>query len=959
VCLGHVFLFVLLSAPATLFAQTLQTWEDQFLDRSKIQSLQNVVIDTVQGLITLEPIRETNTQGQPFRVVLSGIDKSFYEPTGIANFPLSNANVVDIDPVPGQPDLYLVTDLSNRVIFAYNAATNRAATTDLASGLGVLNPQDAFPYIDGNNTAKVLITDSDPSQVLKINVGNLNLEWSFQSGLLRPSDAIVLPRSEVLICDSGNDRIVAVDTTTDLITWEFGSRSIFSNPVDVDLDPTSAGNVDVYLVTDMNNHRVVLVRRDNSEIVFQFGKTGVSGNTDSTLTFPVDADPLPNGNVIIADAGNNRLIEVNRQGQIVWRFAREVFGLRDVDRIASDIHRDKTLVAGRENASASVVTAKRFSYESEEFISPPKDFGQPVDFDSLFFTGIIPSETGIRLRLRTVQDLSDTTNAVWYGPKGTGDYYTTSPSLINPIHDGDRFYQFRAFLDTQNRLKTPELLSVDVKATYFRADTQGVVLSRIVRDSADAIITNWRTLRFTTQLPIPSDNLIVVEVLDSLGTTSFASYHAGQSPDNSFDIDPDRVSALKGHQALRLRATLSTTNAFASPKLLSWAVEWNSVKLGPSQTSFVNAIGTRVSRYRVNTTPGDSVYIQVADPNVLPLSDSVQVEVRSTLAGDSERVLLVIDRASRAFYRSKTGLRLVLAGQTATSNNNLLEVRDRDDLTVSYVDPFDPGDQSNATAQVIQNARGTIQIEGSNGVARDSVDTTDLIFVRVLGETDRNLSPTQQDTIVAQIFDPRSTDLENIILVELPDQSNAFNTGNFITPAGIGLVGTGSPQGDGKLYVVGGSTVTARFKDPDARLDEPPIEDFVPVRPGGGDIFVTSNDKFALEIAPNPYRVRNGGAIKLRAQVRSGSLMMRRVEIFNLAGEKVTTIPEGSIRFGSSPSIGAAEGPVVALDWWNVQGDDGQPVATGTYFAKFHVTLTGAGGDVNQITDLKKLVILQ
>jgi hypothetical protein len=235
------------------------------------------------------------------------------------------------------------------------------------------------------------------------------------------------------------------------------------------------------------------------------------------------------------------------------------------------------------------------------------------------------------------------------------------------------------------------------------------------------------------------------------------------------------------------------------------------------------------------------------------------------------------------------------------------------------------------------------------------VDTTDLIFVHVLGETDRNLSPTQLDTIVAQIFDPRSTDLENIILVE-----TAANTGNFKTlDPGIGLVGTGSPQGDGKLYVVSGSTVTARFRDPDARSDESPIETFVPVRPGGGDIFPTSNDKFALEIAPNPSRVKDGGGIKLRAQVRSGSLILRHVEIFNLAGEKVTTIPEGSIRFGSSPSIGSNEGPVVALNWWNVQGDDGQPVAMGTYFAKFHVTLTDNRGAVNQITDLKKLVILQ
>ncbi len=949
-------LAALLLAPAALHAQTIRSWEDEFLNRRKIDSLQNADIDTVQGFITLTPNRETSTQGQQFRAVLSGIDNTFFEPHEISGSPLNPPiTIVDIDTVPGEPEVYLITDFQNRVVMGYNAATSQPVSVNLISGKNVQTPQDAFPFRE-RGTLKVLITDSQTRRVLKVNANNGNLEWSYQNGLLNPRDAVMLPRSsEVLICDSGNDRIVTVDTTTDAITWQFGDRSIFRNPVDVDFDPTSALNVDVYLVTDQDNHRVILVRRDNSQITFQFGKTGVSGNTDSTLTSPIDADPLPNGNILIADQGNSRLIEVNRQGQVVWRIARDLFDLRDADRIGSGPHFDKTLVALRDSASATNVTAKRLAYKDEYFLSPAKDFGRPVDFDSLRFTANTPEGTSVGLQLRTVLDLSDTTNTPWFGPNSSSDYYTTSPAAINMIHDGSRFYQFRALLQTQNRLKTPELTQVDVKATFFRTDTLGRALSQVVQDSANSIITAWRRLEFDTNLGLAGS--IDVDIMNATGDTVLTSKPALSSTTSPYDIGPDNERALRGRQALRLRANLRTTGASTSPKLLRWKLEWNSVKLGPSQTSFLNASGTKVDKYRVSTTPGDSIYARVDDANVLPLSDSVRVEVRSS-GGDVEHMTLAIDRASLAFFRSGAGLRLVLSNQP-TSGNRLLEVSDRDSLRVTYVDPFDATDRSSAAALVIQNTRGTIQIEFSNGVVRDSVSTTDLIYIRVLGENDRNLSSVLKDTILVDLTDPQSGDAERIILEELEDQSNHFNTGTFRTPIGVSLVSTGSPDGDGRLWVIGGSTMQASFTDPDARPDELPIQTFVPVIRGDESIIINSTDKFVLQIAPNPYRAQSTGPIKLRAEVRSGSMGMRQVEIFNLAGEKVTTIPEGSIRFGASSILESSQGPVVSFDWWNLQGDDGRPVATGTYFAKFHLTLTDAQGAVNQITDLKKILILQ
>jgi hypothetical protein len=362
-----------------------------------------------------------------------------------------------------------------------------------------------------------------------------------------------------------------------------------------------------------------------------------------------------------------------------------------------------------------------------------------------------------------------------------------------------------------------------------------------------------------------------------------------------------------------------------------------------------------MTSYRVKSSPGDSAFVQVVDPNVLPLLDTLKVDVRSALVGDTERIALRIDPVTRSFFRNRTGLRLVLAGQAATSNNGLMEVRDRDTLEVRYTDPFDNADRSSATAVVIQSVRGTIQIETLSGVKADSVVLNQFVHVRVIGETDRNLSPTRPDTVFADLFDSRTTDTEKLVLVEVPDGGGQFNTGNFRTTKAIKLISTGSPPGDDTLYVQPGDLVTASYTDSIA--NEQPIQAFARVTGDLVDIFV-ANEKFAIEIAPNPYRSASAGPIKLRAQVRSGQLTLQQADIFNLAGERIKTIPAGQIIFGMSSTINAAEGAVVAMDWWNVQGDDSRPVATGTYFAKFHVTLSEAGA-VNQVVAVKKIVVLQ
>jgi hypothetical protein len=60
---------------------------------------------------------------------------------------------------------------------------------------------------------------------------------------------------------------------------------------------------------------------DNTgHIVWQYGQAGVTGSGYDQLNTPAQNTDLPNGDILIADQGNNRVIHVNRSKQIFWQY---------------------------------------------------------------------------------------------------------------------------------------------------------------------------------------------------------------------------------------------------------------------------------------------------------------------------------------------------------------------------------------------------------------------------------------------------------------------------------------------------------------------------------------------------------------------------------------------------------------------------------------------------------------
>ncbi len=86
-------------------------------------------------------------------------------------------------------------------------------------------------------------------------------------------------------------------------------------------------------------------------------------------------------------------------------------------------------------------------YAAGDLTSSTYDAGSDAawDWQNITFTITEPSTTEIKFQLRSASTEGGLSTATWYGPTGTGDYYTTSGALINSVHNGDRWIQYKAY----------------------------------------------------------------------------------------------------------------------------------------------------------------------------------------------------------------------------------------------------------------------------------------------------------------------------------------------------------------------------------------------------------------------------------------------------------------------------------------------------------------------------------
>ncbi len=214
------------------------------------------------------------------------------------------------------------------VIFAPAVALlTSACIDDTCNPVGIVRYDDgASPYTLITNgyrnvsyrASQIILFDHDANRPLWI------YEAPFAGGLENAHNA-EFHGNEMILTDTDHYRVLIAEARNGIyspfpdfqVVWNSMTDAgyVFQYPNDANFLPN--GNL---LITERDKHRIIELNRDTGEIVWQFGVEGYYGKDDSHLHGPHNADRLPNGNTIVADSRNDRILEIDPQGNIVWRY---------------------------------------------------------------------------------------------------------------------------------------------------------------------------------------------------------------------------------------------------------------------------------------------------------------------------------------------------------------------------------------------------------------------------------------------------------------------------------------------------------------------------------------------------------------------------------------------------------------------------------------------------------------
>lgn len=135
-----------------------------------------------------------------------------------------------------------------------------------------------------------------------------------------------------LVCLRNFNLIVEINYTAEIegpannpqnIVWYFGD---YDDPSIMNMqhnpEYTEDGNI---LVADSSNNRIIEVDKDKKEVIWTY---------DEGLKFPRDADEVGKYNILITDSGNNRIIEIEKKSKkVVWSYRADVVSPYEADRL--------------------------------------------------------------------------------------------------------------------------------------------------------------------------------------------------------------------------------------------------------------------------------------------------------------------------------------------------------------------------------------------------------------------------------------------------------------------------------------------------------------------------------------------------------------------------------------------------------------------------------------------------
>ena len=129
------------------------------------------------------------------------------------------------------------------------------------------------------------------------------------------------PSNNLLVADQIRHVAAEIDRDANIV-WQFGETKHPSRAIDHLSSPSSIRRKQDgrMVIADTRNHRVL--------VLDAAGTDSRMVHHDGTFRDPMYADLLDNGNCLVCDTGNKRVIELDPQGYIVWNYGTPVVSRR-------------------------------------------------------------------------------------------------------------------------------------------------------------------------------------------------------------------------------------------------------------------------------------------------------------------------------------------------------------------------------------------------------------------------------------------------------------------------------------------------------------------------------------------------------------------------------------------------------------------------------------------------------
>jgi len=219
-------------------------------------------------------------------------------------------------PAVGTPDAPAASDLST------------SAPTNAPTGVPAPRPATAVVAApDARFPGGLLIADRGNGRLLVIDATR-HVLWRFpRPGSLpggqrfRADDAFLAPDGKTIVANDEQHQVIdRIDVRTRKVIWQYGrydhagsARGYLSNPDDA--YPLANGNL---VVADIKNCRIIEIA-PSKRIVKTFGRSGVcSDRAPYTYGSPNGDTPLPDGGLLITEIRGSRVVRLSPTGKVLF-----------------------------------------------------------------------------------------------------------------------------------------------------------------------------------------------------------------------------------------------------------------------------------------------------------------------------------------------------------------------------------------------------------------------------------------------------------------------------------------------------------------------------------------------------------------------------------------------------------------------------------------------------------------